>query len=291
MTSDSTADIFGISIQVYYYTPAAAAVHCNQCRGFCLCMLCGCLTRVCARTVTKYRRAQRSLSKQLVVIWVYLIPAHSPKYMQLGGVGCLGSRSMSHLLVACNSAALRQAPCRTVHCYANARLHTIAGRLRPLASYGPSHPHMPQRAPLVRAATTEAAVSQASEEAQQPPVELLTSDQSDELLRIRHSVRCDDHWMSQCLAPTPSQCAHIMAMAVQRLYPDAKVTIGPWIDYGFYYDFDIQQPLTDKDLTRIQNEMRRIIKKGLPFIREEVRRVLVFLSVNLEEQSLSRSVQ
>lgn len=61
-----------------------------------------------------------------------------------------------------------------------------------------------------------------------------------------------------------------MAMAVQRLYPDAKVTIGPWIDYGFYYDFDIQQPLTEKDLTRIQNEMRRIIKKGLPFIREEV---------------------
>ncbi len=61
-----------------------------------------------------------------------------------------------------------------------------------------------------------------------------------------------------------------MAMAVQRLFPDAKVTIGPWIDYGFYYDFDIKEPLTDKDLARIQNEMKRIIKKNLPFIREEV---------------------
>lgn len=45
-----------------------------------------------------------------------------------------------------------------------------------------------------------------------------------------------------------------MAMAVQKLYPDAKVTIGPWIDNGFYYDFDIE-PLTDKDLKRIKKEM------------------------------------
>lgn len=50
------------------------------------------------------------------------------------------------------------------------------------------------------------------------------------------------------------QCAHVMAMAVQKLYPDAKVTIGPWIDNGFYYDFDME-PLTDKDLKRIKKEM------------------------------------
>lgn len=45
-----------------------------------------------------------------------------------------------------------------------------------------------------------------------------------------------------------------MAMAVQKLYPDAKVTIGPWIDNGFYYDFDME-PLTDKDLKGIKKEM------------------------------------
>lgn len=45
-----------------------------------------------------------------------------------------------------------------------------------------------------------------------------------------------------------------MAMAVQKLYPDAKVTIGPWIENGFYYDFDME-PLTDKDLKRIKKEM------------------------------------
>lgn len=49
-----------------------------------------------------------------------------------------------------------------------------------------------------------------------------------------------------------------MAMAVQKLYPDAKVTIGPWIDSGFYYDFDIE-PLTDKDLKRIKKEMVSIL--------------------------------
>ena len=52
----------------------------------------------------------------------------------------------------------------------------------------------------------------------------------------------------------PLQSAHVMAMAVQKLYPDAKVTIGPWIENGFYYDFDME-PLTDKDLKRIKKEM------------------------------------
>ena len=46
-----------------------------------------------------------------------------------------------------------------------------------------------------------------------------------------------------------------MAMAVQKLFPDAQVTIGPWIEKGFYYDFDMKEPLTDKDLKRIKKEM------------------------------------
>lgn len=66
------------------------------------------------------------------------------------------------------------------------------------------------------------------------------------------------------------QCAHIMAMAVQRLHKDAQVTIGPWIERGFYYDFDMKEPLTEKDLKKIKKEMAKIIKMNLPFIREEV---------------------
>lgn len=62
-----------------------------------------------------------------------------------------------------------------------------------------------------------------------------------------------------------------MAMAVQKVFPHAKVTIGPWIDNGFYYDFDMD-PLTDKDLKKIKKEMDRIISQNVPLIREEVSR-------------------
>jgi len=51
------------------------------------------------------------------------------------------------------------------------------------------------------------------------------------------------------------QTAHVMAMAVQKLFPSAQVTIGPWIAKGFYYDFDLKEPLTDKDLKKIKKEM------------------------------------
>jgi threonyl-tRNA synthetase len=61
-----------------------------------------------------------------------------------------------------------------------------------------------------------------------------------------------------------------MAMAVQRLRKDAQVTIGPWIERGFYYDFDMKEPLVDKDLKAIKKEMAKIIRADLPFIREEV---------------------
>ena len=61
-----------------------------------------------------------------------------------------------------------------------------------------------------------------------------------------------------------------MAMAVQKLYPGAQVTIGPAIERGFYYDFDMPEPITEKDLKAIKQEMQRIIKADLPFTREEV---------------------
>ena len=62
-----------------------------------------------------------------------------------------------------------------------------------------------------------------------------------------------------------------MAMSVQRLYPGTQVTIGPWIDRGFYYDFDTPEALSQDSLKGIKQEMQRIIKQKLPFIREEVR--------------------
>ncbi len=67
-------------------------------------------------------------------------------------------------------------------------------------------------------------------------------------------------------------CAHILAMAVQKLFPETKVTIGPVTETGFYYDFDRQTPFTPEDLQKIEQEMRRIIKANLPIIREVVER-------------------
>jgi threonyl-tRNA synthetase len=62
--------------------------------------------------------------------------------------------------------------------------------------------------------------------------------------------------------------AHILAMAVQALYPGTQVTIGPAIEDGFYYDFARDEPFTPEDLPKIEDEMRKIIKAGLPTRRE-----------------------
>ena len=66
-------------------------------------------------------------------------------------------------------------------------------------------------------------------------------DNAGRLLRIRHST------------------AHVMAMAVQKLFKGTKVSIGPWIENGFYYDFDPPEPFQEKDLRRIKKEMDKII--------------------------------
>lgn len=57
--------------------------------------------------------------------------------------------------------------------------------------------------------------------------------------------------------------SHIMAQAVKRLYPDAKLTIGPAIHDGFYYDFDVETPFSPDDLEKIEAEMKKIVKEGL----------------------------
>jgi threonyl-tRNA synthetase len=66
--------------------------------------------------------------------------------------------------------------------------------------------------------------------------------------------------------------AHLMASAVQRLFPGTQVTIGPAIETGFYYDFDKKGGFSPEDLEKIEEEMRRIAALDLPFVREEVSR-------------------
>lgn len=61
--------------------------------------------------------------------------------------------------------------------------------------------------------------------------------------------------------------SHVMAQAVLRLYPDAKLAIGPAIDTGFYYDFDVKKPFVAEDLIKIEKEMKRIVACNLPLER------------------------
>ena len=58
--------------------------------------------------------------------------------------------------------------------------------------------------------------------------------------------------------------SHIMAQAVKRLFPDVKLAIGPAIDEGFYYDFDVEENFTEEDKAKIEEEMKKIIKEDLP---------------------------
>src|SRR5262245_24409787 len=66
--------------------------------------------------------------------------------------------------------------------------------------------------------------------------------------------------------------AHVMASAVQKLFPGVKVTIGPVIENGFFYDFDSPHPFSPADLETIENKMQEIADQDLPFLREEVDR-------------------
>lgn len=85
-------------------------------------------------------------------------------------------------------------------------------------------------------------------------IKLPRTSESEQLKKIRHTT------------------SHVMAMAVQKLYPNAQVTIGPWTENGFYYDFDLSEPLTEKDLKAIKKEMIKIINRKLPVLREVVTR-------------------
>ena len=66
--------------------------------------------------------------------------------------------------------------------------------------------------------------------------------------------------------------AHVLALAAQRLFPGVKVAIGPAIDKGFYYDFDVAKPFTPEDFPAIEAEMAKIAAAELPFVRRDVSR-------------------
>ncbi len=64
--------------------------------------------------------------------------------------------------------------------------------------------------------------------------------------------------------------SHIMAQAVQKLFPTAKLAIGPAVDNGFYYDFDLEHSFTEEDLQKIEDEMKSILKQNLTFEKYEI---------------------
>ena len=81
-------------------------------------------------------------------------------------------------------------------------------------------------------------------------VELVTANDAEGLELIRHDA------------------AHVLAQAVQELYPDAQVTIGPVIDDGFYYDFAREEPFSTEDFEKIEKKMREIVDADYPIVRE-----------------------
>src|ERR1051325_5700301 len=86
------------------------------------------------------------------------------------------------------------------------------------------------------------------------PFRVLTEKDADALAVLRHSA------------------AHVLATAVRRIRPDAKIGFGPAIDDGFYYDFEVKEPFTPEDLAAFENEMRKVTADKYPFVREEVNR-------------------
>ena len=85
-------------------------------------------------------------------------------------------------------------------------------------------------------------------------VEFITPDTPEGLHAIRHTA------------------SHVMAQAIQHLFPDVKFAIGPAIDNGFYYDLDSEHVFTPEDLVAIEKEMAKIVKENIPLVRSEIPR-------------------
>ncbi len=96
-----------------------------------------------------------------------------------------------------------------------------------------------------------------------------------EVLDLRHKLKSgskleiitDKHAMANEVVR--HSAAHIMAQAVQEIWPDVKVTIGPVVESGFYYDFDSPRAFTPEDLEKIEVRMQDIVKRNIPIVRDE----------------------
>ena len=91
----------------------------------------------------------------------------------------------------------------------------------------------------------------------------IESDAKLELFKFDSEIGKEVYWHST---------AHLMAQAVKELFPEIKVTIGPAIESGFYYDFDKDVPFTDEDLVKIETKMKELAKQDLKYTREELTR-------------------
>ncbi len=97
----------------------------------------------------------------------------------------------------------------------------------------------------------------------------------DQLFDLSHSIESDASVNllttknTEALEIMRHSAAHVMAQAVLKLYPDAKLTIGPVVEDGFYYDIDME-PISEEAFERIETEMKKIVKEKLPIVRREV---------------------
>src|SRR5205823_4457700 len=91
-------------------------------------------------------------------------------------------------------------------------------------------------------------------------------------LRTSGSFRVLTDRDARALGVLRHSAAHVLATAVRRLRPDAKIGFGPAIEDGFYYDFEVAEPFTPEDIAAFENEMRKVTAEKYPFVREEVNR-------------------
>ena len=120
--------------------------------------------------------------------------------------------------------------------------------------------------------------------------ELLSQSLSDKKMKTVVAARCGEKILDLA-APVPTGCqelepiffesaeglailrhssAHVMAEAVKKLFPDARVAIGPDIENGFYYDFELERPFTPEDLERIEQEMAVSVAADRSFVRRAI---------------------
>src|SRR5215212_162487 len=91
-------------------------------------------------------------------------------------------------------------------------------------------------------------------------------------LRKSGSFRVLTEKDADALAVLRHSAAHVLATAVRRIRPDAKIGFGPAIDDGFYYDFEVKEPFTPEDVAAFEKEMQRVSQEKFPFERREVNR-------------------